>query len=352
MQIRRTVLTKKILLRTLIILGNTVILIVLALYCIMWICVNGPSSRAKELFVMSVRETSAVKFLANIYCSADEIKEIEQKKNIDVTDFVDTSLINVDVEDETDTDDNKNNENTENTDNNENIIIEEDGIIIEKVHGSTFKGYMMSVKDPSRVMVGTSSSSYSSNVAGRKISEMIESYGAVAATNAGGFEDPNGIGNGGIPIGIVMSEGELKYGSRNQKYNIIGMNNENVLIVGNMTGQQAIDSGIRDAVSFGPILVINGQATEASQSGGLNPRTAIGQKADGTILLLVIDGRQSSSFGASYEDIADVMLRFGAVNAANLDGGSSSMMFYKGELLNSCASLSGPRNMPTCILVK
>ena len=333
-------MTKKILLRTLIILGNTVILIVLALYCIMWICVNGPSSRAKELFVMSVRETSAVKFLANIYCSADEIKDIEQKKNIDVTDFVDTSLINIDDEDETDTNDN------------ENIIIQEDGIIIEKIHGSTFKGYMMSIKDPSRVIVGTSSSSYSSNVAGRKISEMMESYGAVAATNAGGFDDPNGIGNGGIPIGIVMSEGELKYGSRNQKYNIIGMNNENVLIVGNMTGQQAIDSGIRDAVSFGPILVINGQATEASQSGGLNPRTAIGQKADGTILLLVIDGRQSSSFGASYEDIADVMLRFGAVNAANLDGGSSSMMFYKGELLNSCASLSGPRNMPTCILVK
>lgn len=231
-------MTKKILLRTLIILGNTVLLIVLALYCIMWICVNGPSSRAKELFVMSVRETSAVKFLANIYCSADEINEIEQKKNIDVTDFVDTSLINIDGEDETNADENQNNDDTENNeDTNENIIIQEDGIIVEKVHGSTFKGYMMSVKDPSRVMVGTSSSSYSPNVAGRKISEMIESYGAVAATNAGGFDDPNGIGNGGIPIGIVMSEGELKYGSRNQKYNIIGMNNENVLIVGNKIGR-------------------------------------------------------------------------------------------------------------------
>lgn len=120
-------MTKKILLRTLIILGNTVILIVLALYCIMWICVNGPSSRAKELFVMSVRETSAVKFLANIYCSADEIKDIEQKKNIDVTDFVDTSLINIDDEDETDTNDNENNKDNENIEDNENIIIQEDG---------------------------------------------------------------------------------------------------------------------------------------------------------------------------------------------------------------------------------
>lgn len=349
---------KKVFLRTLILLGNTVILIVLALYCVMWICVNGPSSRAKELFVMSVRETSAVKFLANIYCSDDEIREIEQKKNIDVTDSVDTSLINLDNQDETDTainDDNNTNETDENIDDmedNENIIIQEDGIVVEKIHGSTFKGYMMSIKDPSRVMVGTSSDSYSSKVAGRKISEMMESYGAVAATNAGGFEDPKGTGNGGIPIGIVISEGQLKYGSLYQKYNVIGMNNENVLIVGNMTGQQAIDNGIRDAVSFGPILIMNGQATEASQSGGLNPRTAIGQKADGTILLLVIDGRQSSSFGASYEDITDVMFQFDAVNAANLDGGSSSMMFYNGELLNSCASLSGARNMPTCILVK
>jgi len=337
-------MAKKIILRALIITGNTIAALIVTLYCIMWICVNGPSQRAKELFVMSVRETSAVKFLANLYCSDEEIEEIEQIKNTVVTDSVDTALINFNTQEEP--------EDTLEENDEKNIIIQEDGLTIEEVHGATFKGYMMSVRDPKRVIVGTSSTTYSSSVPGRKLTEMIEAYNASAATNAGGFEDAGGIGNGGLPMGIVISEGELKYGQRNKHYDIIGMNNEDVLIVGRMTGQEALDSGIRDAVSFGPILLINGQATEASQSGGLNPRTAIGQKADGTILLLVIDGRQSSSFGASYEDLANVMLDYGAVNAANLDGGSSSMMYYKNELLNSCASLTGARNMPTCIIVK
>ena len=133
---------------------------------------------------------------------------------------------------------------------------------------------------------------------------------------------------------------------------IIGFNQDNVLVVGTMTGEQAVNMGIRDAVSFGPILVVNKEATKASQGGGLNPRTAIGQREDGAVLLLVIDGRQSSSLGASYSDITQVMLDFGAVNAANLDGGSSSVMYYEGELLNSCSSLYGPREMPTCFVVK
>ena len=154
------------------------------------------------------------------------------------------------------------------------------------------------------------------------------------------------------PLGIVISEGEFKYGNLDSSYELIGLNKDNVLVAGTMTARRALETGIRDAVSFGPILVINGESTQASQGGGLNPRTAIGQRSDGAILLLVIDGRQSSSLGASYADLAEIMIEYGAVNAANLDGGSSSVMYYKGELLNSCASLSGPRRMPTCILVQ
>ena len=111
--------------------------------------------------------------------------------------------------------------------------------------------------------------------------------------------------------------------------------------------------GVRDAVKFGPILLVNGEPVEALGDGsGLNPRTAIGQRADGAMLLLTIDGRQSNSIGASLADVRDVMLDFGAVNAANLDGGSSTSMIYNGEMINQNASLIGLRKMCTAILVK
>ena len=120
-----------------------------------------------------------------------------------------------------------------------------------------------------------------------------------------------------------------------------------------MTGQEALDRGVRDALSFGPILVVNGNPSVVNGTGGgLNPRTAIGQREDGAVLLLVIDGRQANSLGASYEDVLNVMVEHGAVNAANLDGGSSSLLYYQGEYINNCASLYGPRNMPTSFIVR
>lgn len=182
---------------------------------------------------------------------------------------------------------------------------------------------MVVVTDPSRVFVGTSGD-YKGE-AGINVPAICDKYGATLAINAGGFEDIGGVGNGGTPLGIVMSEGQLKYGNVNSSYDLIGFDNNNVFVIGQMTGQQAIDRGIRDAVSFGPFLILNGTPLEVSgMGGGLNPRTAIGQRADGAVLLLIIDGRQTHSLGASMNDLINVMLDFGAVNAANLDGGTSS----------------------------
>lgn len=161
------------------------------------------------------------------------------------------------------------------------------------------------------------------------------------------------MGNGGTPLGIVMSEGQLKYGNVNSSYDLIGFDNNNVFVIGQMTGQQAIDRGIRDAVSFGPFLILNGTPLEVSgMGGGLNPRTAIGQRADGAVLLLIIDGRQTHSLGASMNDLINVMLDFGAVNAANLDGGGSTVLYYDGEIKNKISSIYGARGVPTAIVVK
>lgn len=336
--------------RVLVFIGITVVLILGGLIAVIKICIDGPSWVAGDLLVLSLRETSAAGFVADIFCTDEEIKKIEERNKVEQADVItDTSIIQISQNNGSIRD--ENGENGQNPD----VKTEEeftDGIRIEDVTGNTFKGKMMIIKDPSRVYVG-SLEKYGSDVHGKTLIEFAEEQKAIAGTNAGGFNDPGGNGLGGIPDGIVISGGELKWGSLESRYEVIGFNNDNILVVGEMTGKQAVDMGIRDAVSFGPILIVNGSPVAVSGTGGgLNPRTAIGQRADGAVLLLVIDGRQASSIGASMNDITNVMLQYNAVNAANLDGGSSSLLYYNGDILNVSSSLVGMRGLPTVILVK
>lgn len=302
-------------------------LIIVLLLGVVLILEFGPSKTARNLFVNSAMESSAGKFLATLFISDEEIKKIQESNSVQKTNEVTNSdLINVD----------------------ENAT---DEIEIIDITGPTYKGLMAIVHDPSRVSVGISGD-YKGEP-GKTVSEMAEAQNAVMAINGGGFQDAGGVGNGGTPIGIVISNSELKFGSLTTTYELIGFDKNNKLVVGNMTGQEALDRGVRDALSFGPILVVNGNPSVVNGTGGgLNPRTAIGQREDGAVLLLVIDGRQANSLGASYEDVLNVMVEHGAVNAANLDGGSSSLLYYQGEYINNCASLYGPRNMPTSFIVR
>ncbi len=333
--------------RFFIFLGVTLGIALVGAYFVMWICVNGPSTLAKDLFVLSVRESSAGGFLADIYCSEEEIEEIEKRNTVQNTDDItDTSIVVIEKNDEENG--GQSGDNGNNDEDKEQFV---DGVRFETVIGSTYRGMMMIIEDPSRVFVG-SLDKYGSG-RGQTVLEFIDKYDAIGGTNAGGFSDTGGNGTGAIPDGLVISEGELKWGNLGSKYEVIGITKENILVVGNMTAQKALDMGVRDAVSFGPILVVNGKSTNVGGTGGgLNPRTAIGQRADGAMLLLVIDGRQTSSLGANQRDLINIMLEFGAVNAANLDGGSSSSMYYNGECYNSSASLVGMRDIPTAILIR
>lgn len=295
---------------------------------------RGPSEQIRNLFVTSVRETSAAGFLADIFLSEQEVQEIVAANVVEVQEInTDTGLFTF-TEEPGDTDE------------------ESADIEIVDVRGALYKGKMMIVKDPSRVKVGICDE-FDKNKAGLTLLEIIDKYDAVAGVNGGRYNDDNGFGKGGQPEGIVFSEGKLVYGELNKTYNIYGFDKNNVFICGKMTGQEAVDMGFRDAVTFGPALVVNGKAVSTTGTGGgLNPRTAIGQRADGAVLLLVIEGRQTSSLGATYLDLIEIMLDFGAVNAANLDGGMSSSMAYEGEeILNNC-SIKGARDMPTAFVVE
>ncbi len=335
----------KIIGRVFAVLGVTFAMAVVGLYVIMWICTHGPSPVAKDLFVLSVRESSAGGFLANLVCSKEEIAEIEERNQVaDTDEITDSTLIRFADKEDDDMD-------IEIEIEGRKPYFEKEGILFYEVSGSTYSGTMIVVEDPSRVFVGISGD-YNGEP-GINVPAICEKYGAALATNAGGFEDIGGVGDGGTPLGVVFSEGEMKYGSPDETYNLIGFDNNNVFVIGTMTGQQAIDRGIRDAVSFGPFLIMNGTPLEVSgMGGGLNPRTAIGQRSDGAVLLLIIDGRQTHSLGASMNDLINVMLDFGAVNAANLDGGGSTVLYYDGEVQNKISSIYGARGIPTAICVR
>jgi bla regulator protein BlaR1 len=190
------------------------------------------------------------------------------------------------------------------------------------------------------------------NSCGKQISQMAEEYGAIAAVNANGFVDPNGTGNGGLPVGVVISQGQLCYGDPYSFYEITGRDQEGKLHCGWMTAQQALDMGIRDAACFGPILIKDGVKQDMNgRFGGYNPRTVIGQDEDGTVMILLIEGRMFTSIGLTYPQLVDYCAEIGMVNAGNMDGGASSVMYYQGEQNTIVSTLYGARNMPNCWLV-
>lgn len=293
---------------------------------------KGPFPTAQALFVNSVNETSAVKFLARIYFSESEVQEILAANAVMPTDEV-----------------------TDLTQSFEEPTAEDassEPIEIVDITGATYKGKMMIVKEPSRVKLATLPA-FGSNINGKKVEDFVAENNAVAGFNAGGFDDPKGMGLGGVPLGTMIKDGVIISGSATTTCNMIGFTFDNQLLVGMMTGQEALDKGMRDAVYFEPTFIVNGNPAEVSgNGGGLNPRTVIGQRADGAVLILVIDGRQPHSMGASLKDCMDEMVNAGAINAANLDGGSSSVLIYEGEMINTCASLYGSRGQPAAWIVE
>ena len=337
--------------RILLLLLETVALICLGLYCVMYVLAKGPSPTAKKLFVTSVRETSAIKFLANIYFTDEEIAEIEAVKETMEYEPTDTSLITISP-------DNTAAQNKDGWTDSHGVFHpddDSDGIIIEPVKGRGYSGYMMIVIDPSRVILGSIPSSYGRE--GYVVSEYVKYFDGVAGTNAGGFYDPGGMGDGSIPDSLVVVEGQIyyaEYGCGTEGGGgIAAIDGNHILHVAkSMTRQEIIDNDIQYAVCYGPVLIVNGvSASPDSLNVSLNPRTAIGQCADGAMLFLVIDGRQVASMGAKYYDLVEIMERYGAVNAVNLDGGSSSMLWFQDHYVNNSSSVVGVRDMPTSFVI-
>ena len=320
------------------ILGITLLCLVLCLLGIIWVLERGPSPTVTGMFTRSVRETSAIRWISNIFLTDEELNEYKSVSTEDLaTESVNTSLIHVE----------KAAERRESG--------ESESVKLIDIAEGTCKGKLLIVSDPKQVILGTSDEFVKQP--GLQLTDMVAKYNGLAGINAGGFNDENGTGSGGIPQGIVIVDGQVVYGNDLTPYHLVGLDRDGILHVGSMSGRDAVANGIQWAVSFvthdglASSLIINGEIQRQNLGGGVNPRTALGQRDDGALLLLVLDGRSINTLGATMEDVVNIMLEYGAVNAGNLDGGSSSVMVYDGEIVNHCASVTGPRRIPTGFIV-
>ena len=224
-------------------------------------------------------------------------------------------------------------------------------LLIIGVKGSGYKGKMAIVKESEQVIMAKSKALGSF---GQEIDSFCSDNDAIVGINASGFVDPKGESFGSQVKGCLVID-SVDYGSHHEepawKYFGVKSKDERMYISYFTPGMQ---EDYRWAMEFSPGLIIDGKSVVDGTYGmGIQPRSTIGQTKDGSMLLLVVDGRQAHSIGCTVEDCADIMLRYKAYQGMNLDGGSSSVMYYKGQFITSSSSVTGRgRYMPNAILVK
>lgn len=307
-------------------IGVLLLILIIVVYLMGLIFCYGPSSYARNLFVTTLLETGQMKFVVKFFMSNDKIQAIVNENSMSSFDEeIDNTLINTSE------------------------ITDIDGIELVEITGSTYMAKMIIVNDPSRVKLATIYDG-SWKEYGVTLDKLVNDNNAFAGVNGGLYVSSGN--KGGRPMGLVVRDGVIEYNSPAgiTGMHLVGFNEDNLLKIIDLSGKNAKEveevikeEKIRDAVAFQEEmsdannhfvkLIINGEAREVNGSGsGANPRTAIGQRADGAVLLLVTDGRGASGhLGATAQDLIEVMEEYGAINAANIDGGSSSSMYYDGK---------------------
>ncbi len=345
------------------------ILIVLAAYLLLYVVARGPSETVRNMLVLSAKQASATKWVPSLFldeATIEEIMEDSKRVTVDVMSAAEYAEIHGHgAKGETPGGE---------RDEWEGAV---DGVQLLTDSGDTYKAYILLVKDPSRVFVGTSTDNFASATVGARIYEIAEKYDAFGVVNAGEFADPGGNGSGAQPIGLTYSQGVCVWPQEAYRTFIGFDKNDRLICREGMSKWEADEAGVRDSVMFqnGNVLISTGDDGNisfyyASGNTGTAQRTAIGQRADGTVIFIVTDGRAASSLGATHNDMIDMMVKYGAVNAAMLDGGSSAMMYVENYynlydefrdtardeyqergLVNKYKAFTRPRTMPTYFVI-
>lgn len=300
------------------------------------ILLYGPFRGFREWLVTTAMTTMTHQYFATWFYDDETIQYILDKNRVvEINETTDVNSINFA----------NSNKVTEYENEYERAILERDennnDYKIIEISEKSFDGYLVAVYDPSRIHTVVTENLGKS---GQYLTTMAKNNDALIAINGGGFDDPNFNSTGGSPLGITVCNGEYvttkSYGGSG---GIIGFTEDNKLVLGKMSVSEAKKQGIRDAVTFGPFLIVNGKPSAVLGNGGWGdaPRTAIAQRQDGIVLFLVLNGRKPGKVGADMNDLIDILERYGAYNAANLDGGTSSVLVVNDVIVNDPIDSTG-----------
>ena len=289
--------------------------------------VYGPIDKARVFWITTAMETGSHKYLANIFYSDASIKEVMNDNYlIEIDEDTNADSISIGMKEEV----------TNFTSPYEKEILEHDPDSPYKLIEFKYKEFdchMIAIYDPKRVEIG-----YQKKLnQGKILSEIVKNHEAILGINGGGYFWSNGY-----PSGLVVHNGEIIYSSSSTKtFTTAAINEDGVLIVGKMGVKDVKEKNIKEAVSFGPTLIVNGKSAKFKGTGGsgLNPRTVIAQRKDGIILFLVVNGYGNKLSwkgrgGVYLTDLITILERYNAYNAINMDGGSSTTMVIGNKLIN------------------
>lgn len=296
----------------------------------------GPWKNFREWLITTAMTTMTHQYYATWFYDEDVINDVlNRNKVVEIGEDTDTDLINLAAT-----------QPTEYENEYERQILERDpknnDYKIIEINEKKMTGYLVVVYDPARIQTVCTKNL---GVSGQYLTTMAEDNDALIAINGGGFDDPNFSSTGGSPLGVTICNwaytSQAKYSGAG---GIIGFTRANKLILtSKVSVKEAKEKDIRDAVTFGPFLIVNGKASSVVGNGGWGtaPRTAIAQRKDGIVLFLVVDGRTASNPGADMDDLIKVLLKYGAYNAANLDGGTSSVLVVNNTIVNDPIDSTG-----------
>lgn len=316
---------------------TTILFIILDILAIGgFVMMYGPWDFVRNLYINTAMKTKDHKYLANIFYNEDTIKNIMASNYfITIEEEVELDDIVIDTSPKASYANEYDKEILTRTPGNEDYKI-----INIKVGIS--KGYLIAIYDPTKVSL-IRASKFNIGGYGEQVTGMCKKYGGLVCINGGGFRDDTGTGSD-IPLGYVIDNEEIVWpleGHDTQTGDLIGFNSEGkLLLLSKTTGTNALEQGMVDGLEFGPFLIVNGKPIEIyGDPWGRSPRVAIAQRKDGVVLFLVIDGENYID-GASLSDMVEVLQKYGAYNAANLDGGHSTSLSINGKLYNNPPSVA------------
>ena len=299
----------------------------------------GPIKTVSDLYITTAMHTSDHQYLARMFYSDCYINEVLSRNNVRQVFGVNSIPHEVSYT---------------------------DAVELHEITGMGFQGWMLVVDDPRRIDIVPSIDGgdifngsdddlpedefgvfYVGN--GELIEEISERNDAFAAINASGYVN-NSCKN--RPNGLVVYDHLQVHNCDDERHSFIAITDENDLVFGVLRTRDILAQDYRDVLEFGPMLILDGVPCKINgNGGGVAARTVIGQTDSGEVLLLVVDGMQMKSIGATFRDVQEIMLSYGAVNALALDGGSSSCIYYDGQVINSPSQGIMGRFLPNAIIV-